>query len=256
MFCAYKRWICLAAAMVTALLIGVLYSWSVFVTPLAARYGWSTASISVAYSINMLAMMVTPFLGNRFRNGMPLSRYALWGSLLYSAGLMLCSCIQSSVYELYLYFGIMVGGGQGVIYMALISYVILLFPDKKGLAAGLFTASYGCAAFFWAPAALAVIQATGDVGKAFLYLGAFFLAGLAISTRFLVEVPPAASPAAGAKATDAAVSGRKKWGLTPRETLASPQYYMLLTIFTCGKISGAVVLALGSPILQTALHCT
>ena len=252
-----KRWISLVAAMSCALQAGLLYSWSVFVLPLSTKYGWTPSSVSIAYTLNVVAMALVPIVCGKLRARMPIRQYCLVGSAIYCSGTILCGFMLSSVYELYVYFGIMVGAGNGFIYLSLASYVVQLFPDKKGFAAGLYTSSYGCGALFWAPAAGYIIQATGDVSNAFIYLGILFSVGLVISTRFLHEVPQGYEGEARRTASDKAEPLREPArDVSPKELLRSPVYYLVVSLYTFGLIGGMMVLALGSPIVQAVLSYT
>ena len=247
-----KRWFGLYAAMVCALFSGAVHSWSVYVNPLMDRYGWTAAAISGAYTLHTLSTAITPLLIRRLRSRMSLSTYCLIGGVLYSAGFMLCGSIQGSVLELYLYFGLLAGGGVGFIYLSLGTYVVQLFPDRRGLAAGLFTACFGLSAFFWALAARAIMSSTGSVSTAFFSLGLIFLCVLLIATRFLCEVPSDWETSAPA-GRSAVARVRPLSERSPGEVARSPLYYLLLCVFCCGLISGSMILSLGAPIVESVL---
>jgi OFA family oxalate/formate antiporter-like MFS transporter len=140
-----------------------------------------------------------------------------------------------------------------MLYLSMATYVVQLFPERRGMAAGLYTACYGCGAFFWAPIASMIIENTGKVDSAFLYLGIFFMAGCVLSTRFLYEVPAGyqgeASKSGAAPRPVASLSHK-----TTVEMLKSPLYYIILGIYTFGLCGGMMVLSLGSPIVQGALN--
>lgn len=247
-----KRWVSLFACMFAILLAGIIYAWSVFVNPLVQKFGWSAGETSIAYTLHVLVLAVTPILCGKLRAALTMSQYCLVGSVVYGVGVIMCGFIQSSVYELYLYFGVLAGLGGGMLYLSMATYVVQLFPDKRGLAAGLYTACYGCGALFWAPIASMIIESTGKVGSAFLYLGIFFLVGCVVATRFLHEVPPGyqgESGKGGAAPKPLAALSEK----TTAQMLGSPMYYLILAIYTCGLCGGMMVLALGSPIIQGSL---
>lgn len=255
---AQKRWIALVAAMICALFAGVIYTWSVYVNPLSEMFGWSTSSISLAYTINIIFSAIIPVTFVKVRAKLGIANYNLLGAFVFGLGMLLCSTMKGSIWELYLYFGVLVGGGIGFIYVSLVSYVVQLFPDKRGLAAGLYTAAYGCAALIWAPWASNIIQTTGNPLIAFRTLGIVMTIVIIIGTRFLYNVPEgwAGVPSKEtedkpAKPVAPAVSEKRTV-----ELFSSPLFYVVLIMFTCGLISGSMILALGSPILQGSLGYT
>jgi len=255
---AQKRWISLIAAMVCALFAGVIYTWSVYVIPLSKLFGWSTASISLAYTINIIFSALIPIMFVKVRAKMSIANYNLLGAFVFGAGMLLCSVMQGSIWELYLYFGVLVGGGIGFIYVSLVSYVVQLFPDKRGLAAGLYTAAYGCAALLWAPWASRIIQSTGDPLHAFRTLGIIMTVVIIIGTRFLSDIPAGWAGVAAKETVNKPAKPAIK-AVAEKNTIelfSSPLFYVLIIMFTCGLISGSMILSLGSPILQGTLGYT
>lgn len=250
-----KRWISLVAAMICAVFIGIIYSWSVYVKPLADKYGWSIAETSIAYTINFVFTSLAPILTGKLRARFKLSHYCLIGTLLYSGGIIMCGFIQSSVLEVYLYFGVLTGSGIGLIYLSLAPYVVQLFPDRRGMAAGFYTACYGLAAFFWAPAAQYIMSNFGDVSTAFIYIGVIMGVGLLLVIRFLYEVP-AGWQGGGRRSQSPANSIHPLHEKSPKELLGMPLYYIVLIMYTCGYISGMMVVSLGSPIIVQSLNFT
>lgn len=255
---AQKRWIALVAAMTCALFAGVIYTWSVYVNPLNKLFGWSTASISLAYTINIIFSAIIPVTFVKVRAKLGIANYNLLGAFVFGLGMFLCSTMTGSLWQLYLYFGVLVGGGIGFIYVSLVSYVVQLFPDKRGLAAGLYTAAYGCAALLWAPFASNIIQSTGNPLNAFRTLCFVMTPVIIIGTRFLYNIPAgwAGVPAKDtvdkpAKPAKPAISEK-----STAELFSSPLFYVLMIMFTCGLISGSMILSLGSPILQGSLGYT
>ncbi|MDR1397436.1 MAG: MFS transporter [Desulfarculales bacterium] len=244
-----RRVISLAASMLASLLVGIAYSWSVYVNPLALQYGWSEAQISLAYTVNVTAMALAPVLCAPLRARLSISAYTLAGAAVYGGGIVLSGFISGSIYELYLYFGVMTGSGIGIVYLSLASYVVRLFPERKGLAAGLYTACYGCGALFWAPLASHFIAAHG-ISWAFRCLGIFFFLALLLVTRFLHEIP--AEETEVNRAGQAPVkSGQREY--SPRDLVLSPTYYVIIVIYACGLSSGMMLMSLGSPIIQGSL---
>lgn len=252
-----QRWTCLIAAMITAIFIGIIYAFSVFVIPLSNKFKWTTAEVSLAFTLNVVMQVVAPIAFAKLRAKMTIRIYCLIGAILYGIGLILCSVMQNSIWELYLYFGVLNGLGIGMIYVALVTYVVQSFPDKKGLAAGLYTAAYGSAALIWAPVANWIAISTGDIAYSFRYLAVLMTLVVIIATRFLIDVP---AVWVGVPQTGAAKTAPSAFAIVTEKRTAElwsmPLMYVTWVLFLCGFLSGMMVLSLGSPILQGSLGYT
>jgi OFA family oxalate/formate antiporter-like MFS transporter len=216
------------------------------------KYGWSAGEVSFAYTLHIVALAFTPLLCSKLRAALRMSRYCFIGAAVYGFGIVMCSFIQGSVYELYIYFGILAGLGSGMLYLSMATYVVQLFPEKRGMAAGLYTACYGCGAFFWAPLASFIIGKTGTVDSAFLYMGGCFLVGCLLGSVFLHEIP-AGYQGEGGKSGAPAKTVVSVTNLTTSEMLKNPMYYLIVFAYICGSVGGMMVLSLGSPIVQGSL---
>jgi MFS family permease len=69
------------------------------------------------------------------------------GALL-SGGSWILSAHATSLWALYVTYGVLGGFGTGIIYVGVIGLMVRWFPDRRGLATGLAAAGYGFGAFF------------------------------------------------------------------------------------------------------------
>src|SRR5579872_4794949 len=108
------RWIIVAAgAFMGCVAIGSIFSLPVFLQPMSTATGWSRADISLAMTLNFVAMGVASF---------GWGAVLLPGSSLLGLGLMLASR-ASSVEEFQLIYGVLVGAGGGAIFAPLMATV-------------------------------------------------------------------------------------------------------------------------------------
>lgn len=139
----YGWWIVLASYIIAFYIAGtVFYSFTAFVEPLAAEFGWSYTEISLAFSLRGLEMGVfSPFIGvfiDRFG-----SRAAmLIGVIIVGAGLVLLSFTQSlfTFYAAFLLLGLGAGGCTSVVVMTAVAQ---WFNKKASFALGLAAAGFG-----------------------------------------------------------------------------------------------------------------
>ena len=167
---------------------GTLIAVSVVLKPLEAEFGWERGVTSFAYSS---ASFMTGLLGigmGRLVDRMPPRWLLLPGALVLGAGQLLLSRIDS-LWQLYLIYGLMVGGlGNGCILIPLLTNVGLWFDRHKGIAIGAVLAgqSLGGAVM---PAVMRALLAEMHWREAYVVLG---LAAWAVMLPLglLVRAPP------------------------------------------------------------------
>jgi phosphate/sulfate permease len=69
-----NRWVIAIAGVVIEIAFGAVYAWSVFRTPLATRFGWSISEVTLTFTISIVVLGITAFLGGI------LSSDRLWSS--------------------------------------------------------------------------------------------------------------------------------------------------------------------------------
>ena len=169
------------------------------------------------------------------------------GGLMIGAGLVLASCAESLL-MLSVVYGLCFGFGVGLTYVSTLGTAMKLFPDRKGLAGGLVTMSYGLSSMCVPIAASNLIEHFG-ITFALLIFGlvcgsviaaAGILSGAATSAGVSHEITQALAafwdrPLAASHSTLPVED--KNW----KEMLASPVFYAMLVLFICGS-TGALML--------------
>jgi MFS family permease len=131
-----------------------------FVDPLAETYGWSKGSIGLAYAIQFASSAVFAPIAGWLGDVYGTRRTMLLGVVLFSAGIMLTGTM-GSLWEFYLYYGIIVGAALAVFMVLLVSAVTYWFKTQQGLAIGLLMASFGVGPVLAAPLIVYVINRFG-----------------------------------------------------------------------------------------------
>ena len=140
-----------------------------FVDPLAEMYGWSNGSIGLAYAIQFAASAAFSPVAGWMGDVYGTRRTLLLGVVLFSAGIMLTGTMNS-LWEFYLYYGVIVGAALAVFMVLLVSAVSYWFKTQQGLAIGLLMASFGVGPVLAAPLIVFVINRFGW-GTAMLVAG-------------------------------------------------------------------------------------
>ena len=117
-------------------------AFGVFIEPLEQTFQWSQGSITLAYAISSvataLASPVAGWLGDRYgaRKAMVV------GTAMFLLGMLLTGFINT-IWELYLYFGVLLGVAQAIFLVPLIPAAMFWFRRHLGVGMGLIMASWG-----------------------------------------------------------------------------------------------------------------
>ena len=138
-----NRWIQLVLGIICmATVANLQYGWTLFVTPIQDKYGWSRTSIQLAFTIFIIfetwLVPVEGWLADKFGPGPTI----LLGAILAALGWVLNSFASSLTF---LYVAAVISGcGAGCVYGTAVGGAVKWFPDKRGLAAGATAAWFRC----------------------------------------------------------------------------------------------------------------
>src|SRR5512136_361544 len=149
------RWGLVLLGMVINLCLGTIYSWSVFVGPLT-EYFKGTLNQSVTANEILLPFSVflaffaiaMPFTG-KYIDTLGPRNVPIFGGVLTGLGWLLASMV-TSVWMLYLVYGVIGGIGVGIAYGVPVAVSTRWFPDRRGIAVGLTLLGFGFSAFLTA----------------------------------------------------------------------------------------------------------
>jgi OFA family oxalate/formate antiporter-like MFS transporter len=238
-----NRWVQLVLGIICmAMIANLQYGWTLFVNPMHDKMGWTKAAIQVAFSAFVLTeTWLVPVEGWAMDKFGP-RPVVMFGGVMVAIAWVLNSMAESL--EL-LYFAAVVGGiGAGCVYGTCVGNALKLFPDKRGLAAGLTAAGFG------AGAAITVIPISHMVHTAG-YQQAFFTFGLLqggvilVLALFLVRAPLKAAATAISKANPLT-----QHNYTSKEMLKTPVFWLLYLCFVLVAAGGIMAAAQVAPIAK------
>src|SRR3954452_20336725 len=105
------------AAVFMQILLGVIYSWSIFRGPLAQLHGWSKTQTIAPYRYSLLAFAAGMIVAGFWQDRKGPRVVASAGGLLLAAGCLLASFIRNTVDGLILAYGIVAAVGVGFAYV-------------------------------------------------------------------------------------------------------------------------------------------
>ena len=243
-----NRWWPVAGGVLMNLALGSLYAWSVFVIPLEKEFAWTRADTSWVYTIAVVCFALTFIGAGRLQDLKGPKICAYTGGLLVSAGFFLAS-FTTSLLTLYIFFGVIVGIGNGFGYSAPTPVASKWFPDKRGLVVGLMVGGYGAGqAIFGTLANERLIPVLGW-RTTFQILSGVFLVMTMIGASLLKNPPagyrpPDWTPKAGAASTHGEY--------TTGEMLKTPTFYLLWIAFAFGTTAGQMAISQLVPFARAA----
>ena len=186
-----KRWFYLAVGVVTMLFAGVLYAWSILKAPLGGEFGWGASELALNFTLAMSFFCIGGLLGARLSKAFGHKVSLACAGILSALGFGLTASLSgSSVWMLYLTYGVLAGAGIGIAYNVVIATVSRWFPDKKGLCSGCLMMGFGASALVLGNVANSLFQSDLGWRTTYILLGALICAVLILG-GLLLKVPDA-----------------------------------------------------------------
>ncbi|MFD1177327.1 OFA family MFS transporter [Paenibacillus puldeungensis] len=241
-----SRWRILIASTLINICVGSIYAFSIFALPLSKLFNASMPEIMMAFTINAAISPIPMILGGKLvdKGGAKIAIFL--GGAMFGLGFIL-SGLATEPWMLYITYGVIAGIGQGIVYSSTIGNTVKLFPDKRGLAAGIVTAGYGGGTIVIAPLANALITNSG-VQTAMMMLGAAFLV-IILGAGTLVKPCPVGFAPQG-WTPPAAASKKGGVNIPWHQMIKKPLFYVIACLFLIGALSGMMVTANASVIGQ------
>ncbi|WP_042303380.1 oxalate/formate MFS antiporter [Paraburkholderia kururiensis] len=237
-----NRWCQLVIGMMCmALVANLQYAWTLFVAPMNARHHWGQASIQLAFSIFILTetwlVPVEGWLVDRFG-----PRPVVAGGAVCAGFAWVLNSYATTLPMLYVA-AVIAGVGAGGVYGTCVGNALKLFPDRRGLAAGLTAAGFG------AGAAVTVIPIANMITRSgyehtFLFFG--LLQGIAIFVFALLLRKPQIRAVAAQKKRFAV----SRIDFTPGQMIKTPVFWVIYVCFVAVAAGGLMATAQIGPIAK------
>ena len=237
-----SRWVQLVIGIICmAMIANLQYSWTLFVNPMSVAHHWSRAEIQVAFSIFVLTetwlVPVEGWLVDKF-GPRPI---VMVGGVLCALGWTLNSIVDTLPL---LYFAAVVTGiGAGCVYGAAVGNALKLFPDKRGLAAGLTAAGFGSGA---ALTVIPIAKMIHDSGYQSAFLNFGIGQGVMICVLGLFLIKPVVK--VGLKIPVRTIQA--KHDTTTGAMLKTPLFWLIYVIFVAVAAGGLMATAQLAPIAK------
>lgn len=215
----------------------LVFTFSIFLKPLTASFGWSREAVSTAFGLAALTVAVcSPFLGVLLDRYGPrpviLPCMAVFGLAFGSLGYL-----TSNLAHLYAVFILLGVVGNGTTQMGYSRAVSTWFDRRRGLALALVMAGVGTGAMLFPPVAQALIDRHGWRQAYFVFGGLVLLLGIPLTARYVRERPRTAHHA------------DSHHGLMLREALRTPAFWIVVATLFFGSLSVNGAITHLSPLL-------
>jgi oxalate/formate antiporter len=230
-----NRWLQLVYGLVCMMAISSpQYVWTLFTKPMQAQFGTTLSALQVTFSILIvLQTFFSPFQGFLIDRFGPRLLISL-GAALTGLSWVLASQV-SSVWGIYLTYGLFGGIGTGIIYIGVVGLMVRWFPDRRGFAAGVVAAGYGMGAILTTFPVAASLAASGWQHTLLVY-GLIF-GGIGLLAAQGLKAPPAGWMA---DHTPAKTSAKD---MTSKQMLKTPVFWLMFIMMTMMSTSGLMVIS-------------
>ena len=229
----FYGYIIVAAALLIIILdYGARLSFGVFFKPMLHEFDWTRSLTSGAFTISMLFQGLGSIYMGRLNDKLgPRFVMTICGVFL-GVGFLLMSQV-GGVWQLYLFYGVIIGTGMGGAFVALLSTVARWFVKRRGMMTGIVIAGVGLGQFIVSPVANWLISIY-DWRMSYIIIGSVVLIIGVLAAQILRRDPtkmglvPHGEQKVGEKRL---ASGEEGFSLV--EAIHTRQFWMVIVIFFC-----------------------
>lgn len=226
-----KHTLMIVSSLFIMLLMGTVYSYSVFRFHIQNQYQTSTLESGLPYMTALFFYALSMMITGRHLKPSRLRGFVFYGTLCIVLGYFL-SGITTHIIGLIFTYGVLIGSGVGMVYGVPIYMVQKLYPKRSGLITGLILMGFGMSPLLTAPLAKYLIDQTSLRQTFFILGGLFLIIQLPLSYVFILKE-------------------RKTFNQTPsdeRTKLVLKPFKRLYALFVIATTIGLMMIGLTYPI--------
>ncbi len=251
-----SRWFYVFLGAVANVLLGTIYSWSVFRRPLEIALGWTGLESGIPFSIFLLFFAVNMPVSGVLLKRLGVRSVSLLGSALVGSGWLLTSQAigqGNPLLFMIISYGVLAGTGVAMIYNSAITVSSNWFEEKRGLAVGLTVLGFGISPLITAPLANFLIYSVGVV-LTFAYLGIAYGLALALLSM-LIRLPVHRAGPVGMGGGNA-IPAARGLDFTAREMVKTRAFVGLWSAYVLGTMGGFIAISLSAKFGEEVIRLT
>lgn len=238
-----RRRAILGLSCVLLLFLGLIYAYSILMAPLKSQFAWSVSGVTLIFALSMITFTFGNLIaGSLLKRDLHQVAYVV-GAALLLGGFTAVSRVDgdSSLYVVYVAYGVVASIGIGIVYNVVIPTVTAWFPDKTGLAQGACLMGFGAGGFLLGPLVTALYSLL-DWRLVLAGIGGFFVVVVLGCSRFIRPPDRDAREVLASLLSPAASKGKVDVprDVDAREMLHDRTFYLLyLFLFCIGSVGMA-----------------
>ena len=211
---------------------GVYQSFGIFFKPVVAEFGWTRAITSGAFSLSWIMHGLLGIFMGRFNDRFGPRVVMTFCGFLLGLGYLLMSQL-SAAWQLYLFFGVIIGIGMGGGWVTLLSTVARWFAKRRSMMTGIVITGMGIGNLIGPPVANWLIS-TYDWRMAYIILGSIVLVVVVLAAQLLRRDPAQMGQLPYGRSKEAELElelGAE--GFSLKEAVCTKQFWFLAGLLFC-----------------------
>ncbi|RSX55955.1 sugar phosphate permease [Bifidobacterium dolichotidis] len=176
----------LATAFISLLLMGLVYSWSLFADPIQQDFGWDSTQTSFIFTLSMIFMSIGMVVAGILEKHFSRRTLMVATGVLLGGG-FIAAAFASNLLTMYVAYGAIASFGSGMGTDVVMATVLKWYPDKSSMASGGMLMGFGMGSFLLSPF-VDMLLTTMGWRQTFILLGIAFIVIMVI-TAAIVHAP-------------------------------------------------------------------
>jgi MFS family permease len=210
---------------------GFFSSFGVFFKPILADFGWTRAPTSGAFALSFIVQGILGTIIGSLTNRFGSRILVTFCGILIALGYILMSQINS-IWQLYLYYGVIIGAGMGGVFVPLLATTARWFDKRRSLMTGIVVCGLGVGSFITPPITNWLIDVY-DWRTSFIVEGVIILVVIVLAAQFLRRDPAQMRLLPDGEEKSRPGSESRKEGISLRDAIHTKAFWITFVIFFC-----------------------
>lgn len=236
----YGYFIVVLTFVVMVMMWGTSYSFGVFFQPLLEEFGWTRVMTSGAFSLSLLLLSLFGIVAGKLTDRFGPKIVVTGCGFFLGLGYLLMSQV-SSIWQLYLFYGVIIGIGMSTAFVPLVSTVARWFVKRRGLMTGIASSGLSIGTLIIPLVANWLISVYGW-RTSYMIVGSVALVLIILAAQFLRRDPGQIGQSAYGEDEWPETGDAKALGLSLQEAIHTQQFWMLCVAMLCFTLGLGAIL--------------